>query len=374
MTLAEKPSFRLTIHRKLGITFSLSAGLMILVGALGYFFYSLEMIIITTSSAVAAIMTAGFFIYRSITKPMDGVKKAIKEIAKRNFDVMIREDNRCDEIGELARTLTQMKDELKEQDRLKDEFINIASHELRTPIQPIVSFVDLARRGVIGQEKAFQVITEQAWRLKRLADDILDASRIEGGRLVLQKEYFSVNDLLAMQVEQRRLSLGNDLTMTFSSNIKRIESAYVYADKSRVNQVLTNIVDNAVKFTKKGSIDIATRLIDTGGVVEIMISDSGGGIPDEMFPKLFTKFATKSVAAGAENGTGLGLFISKAIVEAHGGTIAGLNNERGGATFKIILPIEQRKAEEDKNDEKENHSHDHSHLSRTEDIIVRGGH
>lgn len=327
----------LTIHRKLAIAFSLSAALLVLIGLISYLYNSFETILVATSAAVAAIMVSGFFIYHSITTPIDRMKSVVKEIAKGNFDVDVGEDARCDEIGELARSITQMKNDLKEKDHLKDEFINIASHELRTPIQPIVSYVDLARKGVIGQDKAFQVVMDQARRLKRLADDILDASRIEGRRLVLRKEYFSVNDVIAKLIEEKNPDFAGHIVMRFKpvngGNIS------IYADRSRIIQVLTNIIDNAIKFTKKGSIEILTALIDDSSAVEISINDTGGGIPDEMFPKLFTKFATRSVANGTEHGTGLGLFISKAIVEAHGGTIAGLNNDKGGATFRIIVPM-----------------------------------
>jgi signal transduction histidine kinase len=329
----------LTIHRKLAIAFSLSASLLVLIGLVSYFYNSFETILLATSAAVAVIMVSGFFIYHSIMTPLDRMKSVVKEIAKGNFDVNVGEDARCDEIGELARSITQMKNDLKEKDHLKDEFINVASHELRTPIQPIVSYVDLARKGVVGQDKAFQVVMDQARRLKRLADDILDVSRIEGRRLVLTKEYFSVNDVIAKIIEEKRPDLAGHVVMQFKPAGGEDK---IYADRSRIMQVLANIIDNAIKFTKKGSIEIITAPVDGKSAVEISVIDTGGGIPDEMFPKLFTKFATRSVAYGTEHGTGLGLFISKSIVEAHGGTIAGLNNDRGGATFRMILPVISR--------------------------------
>jgi signal transduction histidine kinase len=270
------------------------------------------------------------------------MKSSVKEIAKGDFNVRIREDARCDELGELARSITQMKDELKEKDRLKDEFINIASHELRTPIQPILSYVELAKRGVVDKEKSFDIVIEQARRLKRLADDILDVSRIEGKRLVLNKEYFMIDDVLKSILDEKRPTLSKDVAIELNASGEKIaKPIQLYADKSRITQVLSNIIGNAMKFTKKGSINISTTLIDSGSAAEISIIDTGGGIPDEIFPKLFSKFATRSVENGTEHGTGLGLFICKGIVEAHGGTIAGLNNDHGGATFKIILPVEK---------------------------------
>ena len=335
--------FPLTLHRKLVLSFSLSAALIITVGTISYFYSSMVTVLIVTAMAVAVTMITGLLIYRSITFPIDSIKETVEAIAKKNFDVEIKENARCDELGELARSISKMKDHLKEKDRLKDEFINVASHELRTPIQPIVAYVDLARKGVVNQEKAFEVISNEAKRLKRLADDILDVSRIEGKRLSLNKETFSIDELLIKLVEENRTSLNRGVSMSFKSDIKTSKvhaNDIIYGDKYRIMQVMANIITNSIKFTKSGSIEVASRPLDSGSAIEVIVSDTGGGIPDEIFPKLFEKFATKGVGQGTQNGTGLGLFISKAIIEAHGGTIAGLNNNKGGATFRVILPVE----------------------------------
>jgi signal transduction histidine kinase len=341
----------LTLHKKLVFSFSLSSALIILVGIISYIFSSMKEVMIVTAAAVAVTMVSGFLIYRSITNPIDSIKARVNEIAMRNFEVEIAENTRDDELGELARSITQMKEHLKEKDRQKDEFINVASHELRTPIQPIVAYIELARKGVVPPTKAFEVISVEALRLKRLADDILDVSRIEGKRLNLKKEYFSINDLVAQLVESTRASTRTDaVTLTFRPNIhleqkgkeQRTRSDNtgddVFADKYRIIQVITNILNNAVKFTKQGSIEVTTNLLDNGSAIEISISDTGGGIPNEIFPRLFEKFATKGVAEGTQNGTGLGLFISQSIIKEHDGSIAGLNNDKGGATFRVILP------------------------------------
>jgi len=178
-------------------------------------------------------------------------------------------------------------------------------------------------------------------------------SRIEGKRLNLKKEFFSVNEVLTKIVESTKPSVKADAValkfMPYShidenQNGKptpaqsSIESDLVFADKYRIIQVITNILNNAVKFTKVGSIEVSTKLLDSGSSIEITISDTGGGIPDEIFPKLFGKFATKGVAEGTQNGTGLGLFISQSIIKEHDGSITGLNNKNGGATFRVILP------------------------------------
>jgi len=211
----------------------------------------------------------------------------------------------------------------------------------------------LARKGIVPPAKAFEVISVEAMRLKRLADDILDVSRIEGKRLALKKEYFSVNAMLAGVVESARTTIKVDaVTLKFTPStdvvLKHEEkpgltqseyaSDFIFADKYRIVQVITNILNNAVKFTKQGSIEVSTKLLDGGNAIEISVSDTGGGIPDEIFPKLFDKFATKGVAEGTQNGTGLGLFISQSIIKEHDGSIAGLNNSNGGATFRVVLP------------------------------------
>jgi signal transduction histidine kinase len=287
-------------------------------------------------ASIAIVMIAGFLIYRSITRPVDDIKEAVREISNGNFDAEVK--NRIqsnDELGELAHRIDQMRRDLKEKESMKDEFISIASHELRTPIQPILNYVELAKRGLVEPDLAYDTIIGQARRLKALADDILDASRIDGKRLVLNSEYFDINEVLSSIIEEKKFGLSPDVRINFST----VQDVIVYADKLRIIQVLSNLVGNAIKFTKKGSIQVKCSLLDQGSYLEIAVADTGAGIPDEIFSKLFTKFASKSVEQGTEHGTGLGLFICRGIVEAHGGTITGTNNDSGGATFRITLPI-----------------------------------
>ena len=231
-----------------------------------------------------------------------------------------------------------MKRDLKEKENMKDEFISIASHELRTPIQPILNYVELAKRRLIEPDIAFDTIVTQARRLKALADDILDASRIEGKRLSLNIQFFDINEVIERVLEEKKLALSPEVTISFTP----IQDPTVSADKLRIIQVLSNVIGNAVKFTKKGSIEVRCSIIDQYTYLQISVADTGGGIPEEIFTRLFTKFASKSVEQGTEHGTGLGLFICKGIIEAHGGTISGTNNEQGGATFRMTLPLNKR--------------------------------
>lgn len=329
----------LTIHHRLIAGFSSAAILLTVVGVTHFLNYPASGILTIITASIVIVMAMGLLIYRSITQPLDGLKEAVREISRGNLDAEIKNKSHPhDELGELAQRIEQMKRELKEKEHMKDEFISIASHELRTPIQPILNYVELARKGLIKPDVAYNTILSQARRLKALADDILDATRIDGNRLALNYEHLDINQLLSTIIEEKKLGLSPHVRINFST----IPNLTVYADKLRMIQVLSNLIGNAAKFTKKGSILVKCSLLDQGKHLEISVADTGAGIPDEIFSKLFTKFASKSVQNGSEHGTGLGLFISKGIIEAHGGTIVGSNNEKGGATFRITLPVGPR--------------------------------
>jgi SSS family transporter len=229
--------------------------------------------------------------------------------------------------------------ELKHKDRLKDEFISIASHELRTPVQPILGFATLAKRGKIEQARAWRGVLQHAHRLQHLANEILDVSRIESGSLTYAMEKVRINDLVLDVMSSAKPNLSKDVLM----EIKLDRNVEIVADRSRITQVLTNVLDNAIKFTRRGTITVESFVFEERGKTEIRISDTGGGIPADVVPYLFEKFVTKSVQDGNQHGAGLGLFISRAIVMAHKGEIFANNNSEGGATFTIVLPIDYSK-------------------------------
>ncbi|NWG38128.1 HAMP domain-containing sensor histidine kinase [Nitrososphaera sp.] len=239
------------------------------------------------------------------------------------------------ELNELNIMLEQTNAELKQLDRLKDEFISVASHELRSPIHPILGYASMARDGMIGEKEALDVIYKQAVRLRQLANDILDVSRIESGTLPYSMKELSIHEVLANCVEAIKPSVGAEVSVVTDFDSHDIE---MIGDKERLTQVFTNLLGNALKFTKKGRIAVETRLAGPDSIV-VKISDTGGGIPKEILPRLFNKFVTKKVGEDEAHGTGLGLFISRSIVEAHGGKISAYNNDTGGATFRIELPL-----------------------------------
>ena len=234
----------------------------------------------------------------------------------------------------------EVAEQLKLHDRMKSEFINMAAHELRTPIQPILGLADIlgSKKGNIEQYEEFiSIISRNARRLKFLTEDILDVSRIDGKSLDLRNNVFdlvaAINDLLD-DYRNDRESLSKRCEILFDCKFK---NALVIGDRQRILQVIQNLIDNALNFTKHGSITLSLlEKTKNANAKEwnIAIKDEGEGIDSEIIPRLFTKFATKS-----EHGIGLGLYISKSIIEAHGGRIWAKNNIDGkGATFIFSLP------------------------------------
>jgi PAS domain S-box-containing protein len=231
-----------------------------------------------------------------------------------------------------------MFDDLKKKDSLKDEFIAVASHELRTPIQPILGLALLAMRGKISNEEAWKDVLKEARRLQQLANDILDVSRIEAGNLAYRMDPANLSEILESVIKTISLSEQGQ-KINFHVNIdKDMRSTTGLLDRSRLTQVFTNIIGNAVKFTGSGDVTIDARINRERQMFQISISDNGGGIPDSILPRLFNKFVTRGVGSSEQHGSGLGLYISKGIINAHRGTIFACNNERG-ATFMIYLPL-----------------------------------
>jgi PAS domain S-box-containing protein len=233
-------------------------------------------------------------------------------------------------------------EELRMKESLKNEFIAIASHELRTPIQPILGLALLAKKGQISQEEAWDSVLKEARRLTQLANDILDVSRIENGMLRYNFAKANVAEIIEYVLNSLKSS-EQAKDIHFSTVIDDdSRKTYCEIDRQRITQVLINVIGNAVKFTKKGTVTVEAKVDVKNARYDIMVSDTGGGVPEAILPNMFKKFITKSVGEEERHGSGLGLFISRAIVTSHGGAIYLYNNEKG-ATFVIRLPIEQKK-------------------------------
>ena len=235
-------------------------------------------------------------------------------------------------------------EKLKRAHDMQNEFINIAAHELRTPIQPILGLSSII--GTKGmdpkkQQEIIDIVVRNAKRLQKLSENILDITRIESGTLELRKEHVRLNELISdatIDFQSQIRKENKDVKIEYSSSQ---EDIFVDADRARLIQVISNLMNNAVKFTDHGSISILIQNNENEATVSI--SDTGRGIDPQILPRLFTKFTSKST-----QGTGLGLYISKSIIEAHGGTIWGKNNgdHTKGATFFFSVPLQQKPREE----------------------------
>jgi nitrogen-specific signal transduction histidine kinase len=231
---------------------------------------------------------------------------------------------------------TELYEQLKLHDKMQKDFINIAAHELRTPIQPILGLTEtlLSKSKDETAKELLEVVVRNAKRLRTLIENILDVTRIENQSLSLRKERFKINGIILNileEYESRDNKRKNDLKIVFTSK----DDFFVEADKGRVMQVISNLMNNAIKFTPKGAITVTTKKKEENNEIIVSIKDTGSGIDPEIMPRLFSKFATKS-----QTGTGLGLFVSQNIVEAHGGKIWAENNSDGrGCTFSFSLPL-----------------------------------
>ena len=236
-------------------------------------------------------------------------------------------------------------EKMKEVEILEKDFINFAAHELRNPVQPIIGFSELLYSKIENQEhrRLLDEVILNARRLERLARVMLDVTRIENNSLILTKETVDIAKVVKDIVDSYNQNLREKYAVNKSKNLEElmiiqngVKDLEVTLDKVRITQVICNILDNALSFSHEGKIKVVLKKEKRNGqnFLLVRVKDTGPGIDPEILSKLFTKFASKS-----DMGTGLGLFISKGIVEAHGGKIWAENNPNRGATFSFILPI-----------------------------------
>ena len=375
--------------------------------------------ILTGVIVAALVVVASLFLGQSMSLPIRKLRDAAQNIARGNFGTKI-EVNSSDEIGQLANQFENMKqsiqytnqnlnqivydrtkkleeankqlalanEQLKLNEKAQKEFINVAAHELRTPIVPILGLSELlysqmnknmpddddndkGRKQLLQPEQQdkqhqqdflqkkkqlekLEVIIRNASRLQRLTEDILDVTKIESQALKLRLEKANLKDLISDIIGDYTRSdeigkLKSNVKIRFNPHDKD-SSIFVNVDSGRIAQVISNLISNALKFTKEGSITLAIdkkiSKDNNNNQVIVSVKDTGAGIDPEILPRLFTKFATKS-----DVGTGLGLYISKSIIEAHSGKIWAENNKnndnnnnldeqtRRGSTFYFTLPL-----------------------------------
>ena len=265
-----------------------------------------------------------------------------------SFSADVNGDPSADSLKRVVENLNQSNQQLLQTiEKLKTEnsklqlFINIAAHELRTPIMPIVGYSEILQED-IGDRKEIRGIIYNAKRLDQLAGNILEGAKIENQTLQLDYGQFNLKDILTDIIDD----YNNLLTIKESKDVKlRYEpkDILIVADKVRVGRVISNLLNNAIKFTSKGEITISVIELkdnnnddddDGNGEIQVNIKDTGTGLSPAILPKLFSKFVSTD-----SGGTGLGLFVSRNIVEAHGGKIQAQNNDDGiGAMFSITIP------------------------------------
>jgi two-component system, OmpR family, sensor histidine kinase VicK len=287
---------------------------------------------ISTYSNSKTIVTSYVSIFESLwnqTEMYEQLKKSNKQMAS------------------LFKQVVATNERMKINSNMQKEFINVAAHELRAPIQPILGLAEVLRdkkqqndnriqEQMESKEDLLNVIIRNAKRLRLLTENILDITKIENNSMELNKEEF----ILGRIVLETFTDFANQLSNEQKESVKLISAldegdVPVLADRHRINQVISNLLNNAIKFTQQGHITISTEKEKFGKEVIVKVKDSGSGIDPGIMSRLFTKFATKSHV-----GTGLGLFISKSIVEAHGGRMWAENNLVGkGATFCFSVPI-----------------------------------
>jgi signal transduction histidine kinase len=351
---------------------------------------------------IIGILVLILYLVARILRPIADLTQATSKVKNGNLDVSIKQKG-CDELSILSQSfnsmvhsiknyitqqnqltseLQKLNEQLKQKDQLKDEFINIAAHELRAPIQPIIGLSDILRlrrlstnqassigaetKSSSDEEQFLETIVRNAKRLQALSENILDITKIESRTLKLKKEKFNINEKIRNVIEDIK-SKDDEIAIIFE---QKEDPIIVEADSIRIYQVISNLLNNALKSSKmcidtgdnystdydiSSTITVLTTIKKFSSMykngnntgkgsltnnhndeVVVSIKDRGTGIDPDIQDKLFSKFATKS-----DTGSGLGLYISKGIIEAHGGRIWAENNSDGkrGATFSFSLPI-----------------------------------
>ena len=271
------------------------------------------------------------------------IKRQNLELQRKNIELTqlysdLRES--FEALSELNVKLRAVNDELRMRNDAQAEFINVAAHELRTPTQSIIGYCEMLEMFPDGSKDYLERLARNADRLYRLISDLLDVTRLGIGMLKLIKSEFNLTSIVSEVINDMKkktyLSTKDNLEVKVKPNIKSTfpsSPIMVHADRERIAQVIINLLNNAIKFTNSGIITVSIKPA-VRNLVKVSVKDTGRGIDSEIQPKLFQKFSAMS-----DKGIGLGLFISKNIIEAHGGSITGKNNKHArGATFSFTLP------------------------------------
>jgi signal transduction histidine kinase len=312
-------------------------------------------------------LVASLFVARRVVRPLETLRNGVERIGSGNMnsrldlktgdeiEVLAEEFNRMTEnlreaysglekkVEERTRELALANERLKELDRMKSDFVSHVSHELRTPLTAIKGAMDLVLREVVGPltEKQIHYLTRVRSNTQHLAgliNDLLDLSKIESGRIEVKSSRVSLTGLVHEVVEALR-PVAAEKVIALEATVRE-PSILVWADRDKINQVLTNLIGNAIKFTPvQGKVTVSAS-INGAESVQVSVSDTGPGVPPDEKEKIFAKFYQIAEVNGENSkGTGLGLAISKALVELHGGKIWVESEPSRGSTFLFTLPV-----------------------------------
>jgi len=302
-----------------------------------------------SAGAVLLALALGLLLSWSLIGPIRRTEARLAEIAAGDFGGRLDVRTR-DELGSLAANVNRMNDELrrlygelKTASRHKSEFLANMSHELRTPLNAIIGFSQVLQQQLFGEMNAKQKeyvddILSSGNHLLSLINDVLDLSKVEAGQVELERTPFSLRDALergVVMVRERASDRGLQLSLDLAPDVDVVD-----ADERRVRQIVFNLLSNAVKFTPEGgSIVVSTERV--AGEVRVSVSDTGPGVAPEDRERIFEEFQQTTVGAQQREGTGLGLALSKKLVELHGGRICVESGLGGGSRFVFTLPLQE---------------------------------
>jgi signal transduction histidine kinase len=301
----------------------------------------LSAFLLVVAGTIAAFIS--IWLIRSISRPVSDLEHGMQRVADGDFNhrLTVAPDRR-DEFGRLAQSYQEMSRQLAELDKLKAEFVSVASHELKTPINVVLGYLQLLDEGVYGelnpkQRETIATLEAQTKSLGRLVKQLLDVSRFEAGGGKLEPREIELSHFLS-ELESTFYVLARQREVTFLVTHGANLPSVVLWDPDRMNEVLGNLISNAFKFTDRGgTVEVSAQTQD--GKVCLRVRDTGAGIPPEQLPHVFRKFyQADNQGMAAHAGTGLGLAIAKEIVEAHSGTITVDSSPGVGTTFEIMLP------------------------------------
>jgi signal transduction histidine kinase len=304
----------------------------------------------TLTALIGGLLIAlliGLWTGRDLLRPVGELRRGMARVAEGDFEHDLHvSTHRLDEIGDLARSFTTMAEDLAALDRMKAEFVSVASHELKTPLSVIRGYVSLLHDGIYGeispkQKKILGAVGDQTDRLGRLIQQLLDVSRFEAGVGRLDCRPFDLRAFLdEFAVSFEALAVQNEIA--FEVDLEPDLPETMVGDSDRLNEVVGNLLANAFKFTpRQGRIRLHAGTVNGNqDLIEIEVTDSGPGIPEDQLDRIFEKFyQVDSPTHPKSLGTGLGLAISREITEAHQGTITAESNPGVSTTFRVRLPV-----------------------------------